>query len=71
VTYFGKKIGARWFLITAGMVFLFAWVVLDVRWTVNNLKQVRLSLADQLQTDEHKLLGSDLDGEIYLMRTKT
>lgn len=62
---FGSGIGSRHLLMTAGMLFLFAWLLLDIRWAANNIKQARLSLDTHLRTDEQQRMGSDMDGEIY------
>ena len=59
---FGKGIGSRQPLMIAGMLYLLAWVLLDLRWTSNNIRQVQVSLG---QTNEQQRLSSDLDGEIY------
>lgn len=62
---FGTRIGSRHLMITASMLFLFAWVLLDIRWTANNFQQVMLSLDTYGQMDEQQRLGNDLDGNIY------
>lgn len=61
----GKKIGVRQFLMTASMLFLVAWIFLDLRWATNNLRQASLSIDSQWQGDEQQRLSNDLDGEIY------
>jgi len=62
---FGKNLHSTRFLMIAGMLFLLAWVLLDIRWTANNLKQIRLSIESNWQTDEQQRSGNDLDGEIF------
>lgn len=62
---FGTRIGARQFLMSAIMLFLIAWILLDIRWASNNLRQARLSIDSQRQGDEQQFLSSDLDGEVY------
>jgi len=62
---FGSKFGSRQLLMTASVLFLFAWVLLDIRWAANNIKQIQLSLDASVQTDEQQRMGSDMDGEIY------
>jgi hypothetical protein len=62
---FGKTIGTRQLLITAGLVSLIAWVLLDIRWSANNLRQVSLSFQTQWQTDDQQRSSIDLDGKIY------
>jgi len=61
----GKPISSRQFLITAGLVSLFAWVLLDIRWSANNIRQIQLSFQTQWQADEQQRSSIDLDGEIY------
>ena len=51
--------------IIAVMLFLLAWMFLDVRWATNNLKQIQLSLATQWQASEQQRLGNGLDGDLY------
>jgi len=62
---FGKNIGSRQLLITAGLVFLVAWVLLDIRWSANNLRQIRLSFQTKWQADDQQRSSIDLDGPIY------
>jgi len=61
----GNPISSRQLLITAGLVSLVAWVLLDIRWSANNLRQIRLSLHMQAQTAEQQRSSIDLDGKIY------
>lgn len=61
----GKKTSSRQLLISAGLVFLIAWLMLDLRWTANNLHQIRLSLQTRWQADDQQRSIIDLDGEIY------
>jgi hypothetical protein len=62
---FGNSIGPRQLLITAGLVSLVAWVLLDIRWSANNLRQVSLSFQTQWQADDQQRASIDLDGKIY------
>ena len=62
---FGRKDLSRQLIISAAVFFMVAWMILDIRWTANNLKQVRLSLETQWQVDEEQRASNDLDGEIY------
>jgi hypothetical protein len=39
--------------------------MLDVRWSANNIRQIKLSFQNQLNTDEEQRSSIDLDGEIY------
>lgn len=61
----GKPISSRQLLITAGWVSLFAWVLLDIRWSANNIRQIQLSFQTQWQADEQQRSSIDLDGEVY------
>ena len=56
---------SRSMLTIAVMLFLVSWMLLDIRWATNNLKQISLSLDSYLQKDEQQRLSSALDGEIY------
>ena len=47
------------------LLLLAAWMVLDIRWTNNQYKQVLPELVSGWRTDEEQRLRSDLDGEIY------
>ena len=64
-TRFGKPIGTRQLLITAGLISLLAWVLLDIRWSANNLRQIQLSFHMQSQTADQQRSSIDLDGKIY------
>jgi len=49
----------------ATLLFLLAWMLLDIRWVTNNLEQTRLSLTTQWKSTEQQRLESGLDGEVY------
>ena len=51
-----------------GVLFLAAWMLLDIRWTINSFRQARVMLQTLSQTP----LNSNLDGEIqqYVQRLK-
>lgn len=72
-TRIGKTISARQFLATASLLFLLAWVLLDIRWSANNIRQMQLSLQTGWQADAEQRANNDLDGEIYqyIKRLKT
>ena len=61
----GINTGSRRMFLTAGSLFLIAWMLLDVRWTANNIRQARVALETRLHADEQQRLDSGLDGEIY------
>jgi len=65
--------GTRQMLLIAGGVFLVAWMLVDIRWSVNNIRQVRLALATGWHPDEQQRQGMALDGDIfrYVQRLKT
>ncbi len=44
---------------------LMAWMLLDIRWTSNNFRQLRLSLPNLWQADAQQRLVNNLDGGIY------
>ena len=60
-----ETIGTRQLLITAGLISLLAWVLLDIRWSANNLRQIQLSIHMQSQTADQQRSSIDLDGKIY------
>ena len=62
---FGKTIGSRQLLTTGGTLFLIAWLLLDMRWSANNLRQIKLSIESQWSADDEQRAIIDLDGEIY------
>lgn len=50
---------------TATLLFLLAWMLLDIRWVTNNLEQIKISIATQWQSSEQQRLENGLDGELY------
>lgn len=50
---------------TAGMLFLLAWLLLDVRWATNNIRQMQASLQPQWQADDQQRSNNTLDGDIF------
>jgi len=50
---------------TAGMLFLLAWLLLDIRWTTNNIRQMQASLQTQWQADDQQRSSNTLDGDIF------
>lgn len=61
----GKKAEPGQLLLMASVLFLVAWVLLDIRWATNNIKQVDSSLATNSLVNEQQRLSNDLDGEIF------
>jgi len=64
-TRMGKPVSSRQFLTTAGMLFLVAWILLDIRWVSNNLSQIQLSYKSQWQADDQQRSSAALDGDLY------
>jgi hypothetical protein len=62
---FSKKADFRQLLVTAAMAFLIAWMLLDIRWSANNLRQSQFSLASLAQSDLQQRLSTGLDGDVY------
>jgi hypothetical protein len=62
---FGKRTVAPQLLIIAGILFITAWTLLDIRWSANNLRQIQLSFKTQWQVEDQQRSSIDLDGEIY------
>lgn len=69
----GVNTAGRHMLVVAGGLFLFAWMLLDLRWSVNNARQARAALETRWHADEQQRLGMALDGDIfrYVQRLKT
>jgi len=62
---FGNGIGSRQLLMTTFLLFLYAWMLLDIRWAAENLEQTDLSLGTRWQLDEQLRASNDSDGEVY------
>lgn len=60
-----KNTDSRTMVLAGSLLFLVAWILLDIRWTTNNLEQTQRSLRAHWQTDDQQRLGMGLDGEIY------
>jgi hypothetical protein len=62
-----KRAGAnpRLSWLGAALAFLAAWMLLDVRWTVNSLRQAGNTLASDRGLSEDVLLARGLDGPVY------
>ena len=69
----GKKVDSSQLLIIAFTLFLVGWILLDIRWAANNIRQIGFSLASGWQMNEQQRLNSDLDGDIfqYVQRLKS
>jgi len=70
---FGKSVNSQQMLTTAGMIFLLAWVLLDIRWASNNIRQIQLSIQTHAQTDDQQISSTALHGDLYqyIQRLKT
>jgi hypothetical protein len=68
----GTRIDQRRFLTMAGLVFLVAWILLDIRWTANNLRQMQLSIQSMRQNDLHQQPDTGMDQDLvqYTQRLK-
>jgi hypothetical protein len=68
-----KETGSRSLLIICGMLFLVGWVLLDIRWAANNIKQIHFSVTSEWQGTEQQRLSAELDGKVYqyVQRLKT
>jgi len=62
---FGNGIGRRQLLMTTFLLFLYAWMLLDIRWAAENLEQTDLSLGTRWQLDEQQRPSNDSDGDVY------
>ncbi len=65
LSVFGGKIDSRKIAVTSSILFLVAWILLDFRWTSNNLQQIQRSLQSQRLADNQHHFNTALDGEIY------
>jgi len=65
INRFGTGIGNRQLLMTAFVLFLCAWMLLDTRWAVDNLEQINLSFGARWRLDEKQRLSNDFDGALY------
>ena len=61
----GKTIASRQLLTTTGTLFLIAWLLLDIRWSANNLHQIKQSFQTLWSADDEQRAMIDLDAEIY------
>jgi hypothetical protein len=48
-----------------GMSFLVAWILLDIRWTANNLRQMLLSTQSMRQDEFHQQPVTGMDQDLY------
>lgn len=69
---FSKNYDPQQFLIIGGMLFMIAWILLDLRWAVNNWKQTQRSLTNLSQTGMQQQAVNELDADIwkYIQRLK-
>jgi hypothetical protein len=62
---FRTGFSGRQFLNFAGLLFLIGWVLLDIRWSANSVRQVQLSSQSQWQMKARDRPGTELDGALY------
>jgi hypothetical protein len=69
---FGSIISSRQFFTIAGLVLLSAWMVLDIRWSANNLRQIQLSYQKQWPNENQQGHSTELDADLqrYIDRLK-
>jgi hypothetical protein len=61
----GTGQGHRNFLVSACLLFVMAWMMLDIRWSANNLRQMKQSVETNWNVnDEQRMLG-ELDADLY------
>jgi len=65
LSVFDKKTNLKQITVAASLLFLTAWILLDIRWISNNLQQMQRSLQSQWRADDHQRLSMGQDGEIY------
>jgi len=61
---FSRKIDLRQIAIAACILFLAGWILLDLRWTSNNLQHIQRSLQSHWHAGDQQRLSMALDGEI-------
>lgn len=66
------KPGSHQLLMNGGVLFLAAWMLLDARWTANNLRQLHRSIESRWHTNDHERLlqGSDCGYYPYIQQLK-
>ncbi len=62
---FTKKTDIKQMIFTGGLLFLVAWIMLDIRWASNNLRQIQSSLLAHWRTDDQQRLSMGVEGEIF------
>ncbi len=65
LSMFDKKIDLRQIAVASSILFLAGWILLDFRWTSNNLQQIQRSLQSHMRADDQQNLNTTLVGEIY------
>ena len=65
LSVFGRKVDLRQIAIAGCILFLVGWMLLDLRWTSNNLQQIQRSLQSHWHAGDQQRLSMALDGEIY------
>ncbi len=72
-SWIDNKTNPRQLLISTGLIFLVAWVLLDTRWSANNLRQIQRSFQTHWASDETQRFKFELDSEIhqYTQRLKS
>lgn len=66
--FLGQFLGSRGsqkFLVTAAVIFMAGWMVLDLRWTANNIRQSYQTLQTNWSAGESERMGNGLDGGVY------
>jgi len=52
-------------ILSSVIFFLTAWILLDLRWTANNIREIRNTWETQWSADEHQRLLDGFDGWLY------
>ena len=65
ILFQGNQFEPRSFLLTTGILFLVAWLLIDIRWSVNNLRQMQLSLQTHLHMEGQQSSSIELDRALY------
>jgi hypothetical protein len=61
----GTRPDRRHLLTMAGLSFLVAWILLDIRWTANNIRQILLSTQSTWQNEFQQQPGTGMDQDLY------
>ncbi|MFC1605640.1 hypothetical protein ACFL33_02105 [Pseudomonadota bacterium] len=65
IAVLGGKRSGKEFMVGGAVIFILAWMVLDLRWTANSVRQLEQTRSTYWGVDESEKQRRGLDGEIY------